>query len=110
MKYFPTFESFMNSLNEGDLFKTTETPQQAAATNIRNSLIKIEDLKQKMSEKPEEALYLRAQIDIEKEKIDVLKAQIRADSAKQTLAARKEFEKKQKEYEKNKAKPDKPKK
>ena len=107
MKYIKTFESF---INEGDLFKTKESPAQAAATNIGAAIKKIDDLKQKMSDKPEEAIYLKAQIDIEKEKIDVLKAQIRADSAKQTLAARKEFEKKQKEYEKAKAKKPAPKK
>ena len=106
MKYIKSFESF---INEGDLFKVVQSPAAAAADSIRTAMLKIEDLKQKMSEKPEDGIYIKAQIDVEKEKIDVLKAQIRADSAKQTLATRKEFEKKQKEYEKTKAKPDKPK-
>lgn len=101
MKYIQTFENF---INEGDLFKTSTSPAQAAADNIRATLNKIQDLQSKMSEKPEDAIYIKAQIDVEKEKIDVLKAQIRAESAKETLTRQKDVIKKQKEYEKLKAK------
>lgn len=104
MKYIKTFESFIEHVNEEGLFKDTFTPVQAATENIRKSVEKINQLKQKMSDKPEDAIYFKAQIDVEKEKIDVLKAQINAESAKTQLAQRKEFEKKQKEYEKAKAK------
>lgn len=101
MKYIKTFESF---INEEGLFKDTFTPVQAATENIRKTIEKINQLKQKMSEKPEDAIYIKAQIDVEKEKIDVLKAQINAETAKQQLATRKEFEKKQAEYAKQNAK------
>ena len=101
MKYVKTFESF---INEEGLFKDTFTPVQAAAENMRKTVEKINQLKQKMSEKPEDGIYIKAQIDVEKEKLDVLKAQINAETAKQQLAQRKEFEKKQAEYAKAKAK------
>lgn len=101
MKYVKTFESF---INEGGLFKDTFTPIQAAVANISNTVEKINQLKQKMNEKPEDGIYIKAQIDVEKEKLDVLRAQINAESAKQQLAQRKEFEKKQAEYAKAKAK------
>jgi hypothetical protein len=101
MKYVKTFESFMN---EGGLFKTTMSPIQSAAENISRGQAKIGELKQKMSDKPEDAIYIKAQIDVEKEKLDVLKAQINAETAKQQLASRKEFEKKQAEYAKQNVK------
>lgn len=101
MKYIQTFENF---INEGDLFKSSGSASQAAADNIRATLNKIQDLQTKISEKPEDSVYIKAQIDVEREKLDVLKAQIRAESAKETLARQKDVLKKQKEYEKLKAK------
>ena len=101
MKYIKSFESFVN---EGAMFKPNLTPKQAAAENISRSLDKISNLKDKMSEKPEDAIYIKAQIEVEQEKIDVLRAQIRAESAKEQLSSRKEFEKKAKEFEKREKK------
>ena len=73
MKYVKTFESF---INEEGLFKDTFTPVQAAAENMRKTVEKINQLKQKMSEKPEDSIYIKAQIDVEKEKLDVLKVKL----------------------------------
>lgn len=98
MKYIKTFESFVN---EGDMFKPNLSPAQAAAENIRLAMDKIDQLRKKLSEKPEEGIYIKAQIDVESEKIDTLKAQIRAESAKEVLANRKEAEKRQAEKAKS---------
>jgi len=89
MKHIKTFESFVNSLNE----EVVLTPQQKFALNISAINQKINDLQSKAKDKPEDSIYIKAQIGVEKQKLDVIKAQIQADKIKTQLANRKELEK-----------------
>ena len=89
MKHIKTFESFVNSLNE----EVVLTPQQKFALSISAINQKIKDLQDKAKDKPEDSIYIKAQIDVEHQKLDVIKSQIQADKIKTQLANRKELEK-----------------
>ncbi len=89
MKHIKTFESFVASVNE----EAVLTPQQKFALSISAIIQKIKDLQSKAKDKPEESIYIKAQIDVEKQKLDVIKAQVQADKIKTQLANRKELEK-----------------
>lgn len=100
MKHIKTFESYIASVNEGGLFQSTFSPQQKFSLSVSAIQQKIQDLQSKANDKPEESMYIKAQIDVERQKLDVIKAQIQADKIKTQLANRKEQEKRMKEYEK----------
>lgn len=95
MKHIKTFESFVASINE----EVVLTPQQRFALSINAISQKIKDLQNKAKDKPEEAIYIKAQIGVEQEKLDVIKAQIQADRIKTQMANRKELEKKLKDQQ-----------
>ena len=106
MKHIKTFVSFVGSIHEGDLFKQTLTPQQRFAETISGIQKKVQELKAKANDKPEESIYINAQIEVEHQKLYVIKAQMQAERIKTQMASRKEQEKRMKEYEnKNKKTP-----
>lgn len=96
MKHIKTFESFVALINE----EVVLSPQQKFALSVSAINQKVKDLQDKAKDKPEESLYIKAQIDVERQKLDVIKAQIQADKLKTQLASRKEQENRMKEFEK----------
>ena len=99
MKHVKTFENYVGSIDEKDIFQATLSPQQKFALNIGAIQDKVADLKSKANAKPEEAAYINAQIDIEFQKLDVIKSQMQAERVKTQMAARKDQEKRMKEYQ-----------
>lgn len=93
---FKTYSEFITE-------KSTK-PKLPPEVELRNqdSLIrdKINELNQKASEKPEQRPLIMAQIEVEKEKLDMIRVKLELLRAKEEDNKRKEREKAQKEREK----------